>query len=136
MPITVHNEGYIYSSQPICIVFKLFNVLILRETIISTCSGESFFPQSDNNKNMLTKTMCANSFLALPLLNHSPSRKCYTCLKIISLSDKLSSRLNRSIAVLTCSRECSDGQQSFLSRWCLDFMISHCGGDIMINQFR
>ncbi len=24
---------------------------------------------------------------------------------------------------------------SFLSRLCLDFMISHCAGDIMINQF-
>ncbi len=35
--------GYIYSSQPIFIVFKLFHVLILRETVIVTVTGESFF---------------------------------------------------------------------------------------------
>ncbi len=51
--------------------------------------GWKFFPQSDNNKNARTKLTCANSFLAL-VLNHSPSRKLYICLKIISLSDKLS----------------------------------------------
>ncbi len=50
VPITVQNVGYIYSSQPIFIVFTLFYVLILRETIISTCSGESILPQSYNNK--------------------------------------------------------------------------------------
>ncbi len=32
-----------------------------------------------------------------------------------------SSRLNRSTAALTCSREYSDGQLSFLSRLCLGF---------------
>ncbi len=42
VPIT-ERIGYIYSSQPIFIVFTSFHVLILRETIISTCSGESLF---------------------------------------------------------------------------------------------
>ncbi len=35
VPNTVQNVGYIYLSQPIFIVFTLFHVLILRETIIS-----------------------------------------------------------------------------------------------------
>ncbi len=40
--------------------------------------------------------MCADSFFsAFFVLKHSPSRKLYICLKIISLLDKLSSRLNR-----------------------------------------
>ncbi len=43
VPITVQNVGYIYSSQPIFIVFTLFHLLILRETKISICSGESLF---------------------------------------------------------------------------------------------
>ncbi len=84
--------------------------------------GWKFVPQSDN-KNALTKITCANSFLALCVRPLSLEETLYRlCLKIISVSDALSSRLNQSTAGLTWCRECSDGQLSFLSRLCLDFM--------------
>ncbi len=135
VPITVQNVGYIYSSQPIFIVFKLFHILILRETINVHMLRWKFVPQSGNNNNVLAKITCADSFFsAFFVLKHSPSRKLYICLKIISLLDKLFSAQS-SKAALICSHECSDGELSFLSRLCLYFMISHCGGDIMINQF-
>ncbi len=54
-----------YTQVSLYLLFKLFHILILRET--------EFSPQSDNNKNAPTKIMCANSFLVLCVLNHSPS---------------------------------------------------------------
>ncbi len=62
VPITVQNAG---SSQPIFIVFTLFHVLILREAIISTCSGESLFLSLITTRTRLAKITCPNSFLLL-----------------------------------------------------------------------
>ncbi len=93
--------------------------------------GWKFFPQSDNNKNVLTKITCANIFLALCVKPLS-LEETLICLKIILLSDKFF-LAQLSTAALTSSRECSDGLSSV--DLCLYFMISHCGGDIMINQF-
>ncbi len=62
---TVQNVGYIYSSQPIFIVFKLFHKLILRETIISTCSGETLFLSLVTIRTRWQKIKCANSFLLI-----------------------------------------------------------------------
>ncbi len=45
------TEWATYTRVSLYLLFKLFHVLILRETIISTCSCESFFSQSGNNKN-------------------------------------------------------------------------------------
>lgn len=84
------NAGYISSSQ---LIFMVFALLILRETLTSTCSG--LFLSLVTTRTPDKDTMCANSSLAL-VLNPSPSRKRYACMKIISLSDQLYSRLNRS----------------------------------------
>ncbi len=62
VPITVAYRTYIYLCRPIFIVLTLFHMLILRETIML---GWKFVPQSDNNKNALTKITCANSLLVL-----------------------------------------------------------------------
>ncbi len=53
--------------------------------------GWKFVPQSDKNKNALTKITCANSFLALCVKPLSLEETLYRlCLKIISLSEALS----------------------------------------------
>ncbi len=67
LPITVQNVGYIYSSQPIFIVFKLFHILILREAINVHMLGWKFVPQSGNNNNVLAKKRVLTVFLALSL---------------------------------------------------------------------